>query len=84
MEITPSCGAIYGILAVWRKNHRGDPKTRNLRFTVAWRSVAPLPLWSQNRKHAVQIRLYFSKPDIEIPGESEKRTKNFGEGYKDG
>ena len=53
MEIAPSCGAIYGILAVWRKNYRGDPKTRNSRFTVAWRSVAPLPLWSQNREHDV-------------------------------
>jgi hypothetical protein len=30
------------------------------------------------------VRLIFSKPDIEIPGESEKRTKNFGEGDKDG
>jgi len=26
----------------------------------------------------------FSKPDIEIPGGREKRTKNFGEGGKDG
>jgi len=26
----------------------------------------------------------FSKPDIEIPGGSKKRTKNFGEGDKDG
>ncbi len=36
------------------------------------------------RINASKIRLFFSKPDIEIPGGSEKRTKNFGEGDKDG
>jgi len=30
------------------------------------------------------IILIFSKPDMEIPGGSEKRTEIFGEGDKDG
>jgi hypothetical protein len=44
MEIAPSCGVIYGILAVWRNVYRGDPKTCNSGFTVARGSVAPVRL----------------------------------------
>jgi len=44
----------------------------------------PFQLGEESHFGRYHLRLIFSKPDIEIPGGSEKRTKNFGEGDKDG
>ena len=40
---------------MWRNFYRGDPETHDSGFTVAQGSVAPVRLWSQNRKHDVRM-----------------------------
>ena len=42
-------------LMVWHIFYRGENKTRDSGSTVAPGSVAPLPLWSQNRKPDVRM-----------------------------
>jgi hypothetical protein len=42
-------------LMVWHNFYRGENKTRDSGSTVAPGSVAPLPLWSQNRKPDVRM-----------------------------
>jgi hypothetical protein len=42
-------------LTVWHNFYCGENKTRDSGSTVAWGSVAPLPLWSQNREPDVRM-----------------------------
>ena len=53
MEIAPWCGATIYCISVWRNFYSGEKKNHDSGSTVAWGSVAPLPLWSQNREHVV-------------------------------
>ena len=38
---------------MWHNFYRGEKKNHDSGSTVAWGSVAPLPLWSQNHEHVV-------------------------------
>jgi hypothetical protein len=42
-------------LTVWHNFYCGENKTRDYGSTVAWGSVAPLPLWSQNREPDIRM-----------------------------